>query len=125
MSHAKPADQREEIAAWIHPHDAHIIREAVARGEGTASGIIRECVSLCMAFGLRPWRLIRARHHLAAAAAAVEELREMIRAGEEASDVLQVLQCAAGEIAAAMAESTPPPVGVTDPSAPVNLPPTP
>lgn len=79
MSHATPADQGVEFKVWIHPHDAEIVMAAAEAGEGTRSGIIRECVSLCLHFGLRPWRALNARERAQSALAGLDELEHAIR----------------------------------------------
>ena len=102
MSKAKPADQAVEVLTWLHPHDAAIIEAAAERGEGTRSGIIRECVSLCMHFGLRPWRALAAREKAQSALAGLDELEHAIREhAADDRDLLSMLECVRADLRSA------------------------
>lgn len=109
MSKAKPADQFAAVACWLHPRDEALIRAAIERGEGTLSGIVRECVALCMAFSLRPWRAAQREHHLEAGLRCLDEVRAMLRSGENPADILDALTMAEHELQAARAEGASPP----------------
>ena len=102
MSHATPADQGIEFKVWIHPQDAEIIMAAAEHGEGTRSGIIRECVSLCLHFGLRPWRALNARERAQSALTGLDELEHAIRAQTaDDADLLTMIDCVRADLRAA------------------------
>ena len=99
MSKAKPADQGVEVLTWLHPLDAAVIEAAAGRGEGTRSGIIRECVALCLHFGLRPWRALAAREKALSALATLDELEHTIRsASGDDQDLISMLDCARADL---------------------------
>lgn len=110
MSKAKPADQGVEVLTWLHPLDAAVIEAAAGRGEGTRSGIIRECVALCLHFGLRPWRALAAREKATAALAALDELEHAIRSfsGDE-RDLLDMVACIQADLRSAYLPDGEPP----------------
>lgn len=102
MSKAKPADQGVEVLTWLHPLDAAIIENAAERGEGTRSGIIRECVALCLHFGLRPWRALNARAAATSALATLDEMEHAIREhAADDRDLLSMLECVRAELRSA------------------------
>lgn len=102
MSHATPADQGVEFKVWIHPHDAEIIHQAAEHGEGTRSGIIRECVSLCLHFGLRPWRALNARERAESALRSLDELEEVLKQGApDPQDAVDIVRCVRADLRAA------------------------
>lgn len=96
MSHAAPADQGVEVKVWLHPRDAGIIEAAAGRGEGTKSAIVRECVAMCLHFGLRPWRALAARHRAESALRSLDELEDLLRGvidPAEALDFVRAIRC--------------------------------
>jgi len=102
MSHATPADQGVEFKVWIHPQDAEVIMAAAEQGEGTRSGIIRECVSLCLHFGLRPWRALNARERAQSALNGLDELEHAIRdQTADDTDLLSMIDCIRADLRAA------------------------
>lgn len=102
MSRAKEANQGVEMKVWIDPRDACIIARAAEEGQGTRSGIIRECVALCLHFGLRPWRALNARHRAESALRALDELEESIRGGTaDDRDHLDILEAIRADLRAA------------------------
>lgn len=102
MSHATPADQGVEFKVWIHPHDAEIIMAAAEHGEGTRSGIIRECVSLCLHFGLRPWRALNARRRAQSALTGLDELEQAFREHvAEDEDLIYMIETIRADLRAA------------------------
>ena len=110
MSKAKPADQGVEVLTWLHPRDAAVVEAAAGRGEGTRSGIIRECVALCLHFGLRPWRALAAREKATAALATLDELEHAIRSfsGDE-RDLLDIVACIRADLRTAYLPDGAPP----------------
>jgi hypothetical protein len=102
MSKAKPADQAVEVLCWLHPSDAAIIHEAANRGEGSRSGIIRECVALCLHFGLRPWRALQARAHAENALRMLDEMENGICAATlDERDLLSLIAATRADLRAA------------------------
>jgi hypothetical protein len=101
MSHAAPADQGVEVKVWLHPRDADIIEAAAGRGEGTRSGIVRECVSLCLHFGLRPWRALNARHRAESALRSLDELEDLLRGQPDPRDCLDMVDAIRADVRAA------------------------
>ena len=91
MSHAAPADQGVEVKVWLHPRDAGIIEAAAGRGEGTKSAIVRECVAMCLHFGLRPWRALAARHRAESALRSLDELADLLRGEPDPRDALDMV----------------------------------
>lgn len=96
MSKAKPADQGVEVKVWLHPNDHQVLHCATLRGEGSMSALVRECVGLCIHFGLRPWRALKARHRAESALRALDELEDIIRGGHgtdaDALDVVRAIR---------------------------------
>lgn len=109
MSKAKPADQFAAVACWLHPRDEALIRAAIDRGEGTLSGIVRECVALCMAFSLRPWRALQRDRHLMEALETLAEVESMTRLNSNPADILDTIRMAMASLEAARGESSDPP----------------
>ena len=110
MSKAKPADQGVEVLTWLHPLDAAVIEAAAERGEGTRSGIIRECVALCLHFGLRPWRALAAREKAQSALAGLDELEHAIRAGaDDDRDLLDIVDAIRADLRSAYLPDGAPP----------------
>lgn len=101
MSRAAPADQGVEVKVWLHPRDADIIEAAAGRGEGTRSGIVRECVALCLHFGLRPWRALNARHRAESALRSLDDLRDLLRGQPDPRDCLDMVDAIRADLRAA------------------------
>ena len=102
MSKALPRDQGVEVKVWLHPNDHLTLHMATLRGEGTMSGLVRECVGLCIHFGLRPWRALQARHRAESALRALDELEDIIRGGQAGDrDALDVVSCIRADLRAA------------------------
>lgn len=102
MSRAIPADQGVEVKVWLNPDDYNVINAASVQGEGSMSGIVRECVGLCLHFGLRPWRALNARHRAEAALASLDELEEILRGGRvDERDALDVVSAIRADLRAA------------------------
>jgi hypothetical protein len=110
MSKAKPADQGVEVLTWLHPLDSAVIEAAAQRGEGTRSGIIRECVAMCLHFGLRPWRALAAREKAQSALASLDELEHAIRdATADDTDLLTMIECIRADLRSAYLPDGDPP----------------
>ena len=101
MSHAAPADQGVEVKVWLHPRDAATIEAAAGRGEGTKCSIVRECVAMCLHFGLRPWRALAARHRAESALRSLYVLEDLLRGAPDPRDALDMVDAIRADIRAA------------------------